>query len=68
MSKRMLKLRKSFNLTQEDLAEKINTLGILEKTITQQQISNIERGYSNTSIPTAKAIAEVLKTTIDDLF
>lgn len=47
------KIREAAGITQEQLAEKVGVI--------RQTISNIECGLSSPSIPTAKAIAEVLE-------
>ena len=47
------KIREAAGMTQEQLAEKVGVI--------RQTISNIECGISFPSIPTAKAIAEVLE-------
>lgn len=47
------KIRESAGMTQEQLAEKVGVI--------RQTISNIECGLSAPSIPTARAIAEVLE-------
>ena len=46
-------IREAAGMTQEQLAEKTGVI--------RQTISNIERGLSLPSIPTAKAIAEILE-------
>lgn len=53
-------LRKNKKLSQEDIAEKIN--------VTRQTISNWENGQTIPDLYQAKALAEVLNVSIDDLF
>lgn len=47
------KIRESAGMTQEQLSEKVGVI--------RQTISNIECGLALPSIPTAKAIAEILE-------
>jgi DNA-binding XRE family transcriptional regulator len=54
------KIREAAGMTQEQLAEKVGVI--------RQTISNIECGVALPSIPTAKAIAEVLKFNWADFF
>jgi DNA-binding XRE family transcriptional regulator len=54
------KIREAAGMTQEQLAEKVGVI--------RQTISNIECGVALPSIPTAKAIAEVLKFNWTDFF
>jgi|GEM_PF-3583320 len=58
--KRVRKLRKARGLTQENLAEKIG------KTV--DTVSNIERGFTSTPIPTMELIAEALEVELQEFF
>lgn len=58
--KNLRKLRKQKSMTQEKLAFEIG--------IEISQISRIERGVSNTSISTVKAIANALDIHVKELF
>lgn len=53
-------IRKDKGYTQQTLADKVG--------VTRQQISAIETGQSLPSVPTAKAIAEVLGIDLEKLF
>jgi len=65
----IIKKKRLFSgMSQEDLAVKINTLTGKKVNLTQQQISNIERGVSLPNIKTAFAFAEILNTDIKTLF
>ena len=57
---RIKELRARYDLTQEDLA---NAVGVRRETILY-----LEKGKYNPSLRLAYEIAQVLKTTIDDLF
>lgn len=59
-TKALADIRKNKGYTQQALADKVG--------ITRQQISAIETGQSFPSVPTAKAIADVLGIGIDDMF
>lgn len=54
------KIREAAGMTQEQLAEKVGVI--------RQTISNIECGLALPSVPTAKAIAEVLEFNWADFF
>lgn len=54
------KIREAAGMTQEQLAEKVGVI--------RQTISNIECGLALPSVPTAKAIAEVLEFNWTDFF
>jgi DNA-binding XRE family transcriptional regulator len=56
---RIQKLRKERQLTQEDLADKVN--------VTAQHLSYIENGHRRPSLPLARKLARVLKATLGDL-
>jgi len=56
---RIQKLRKENGLTQEELADKVN--------ITAQHLSYIENGHRRPSLPLARKLARVLKTTLGEL-
>lgn len=60
MKTRIKELRARYDLTQEDLAKKVG--------VRRETILFIEKGKYNPSLKLAHDIAEVLKTTIDDLF
>jgi len=53
-------LRAKHNLTQEDLAQKVN--------VTRQTILAIERGKYPPSLPLALAIAKVFNTPVEEIF
>lgn len=59
LNERMLKLRKNNNLSQEDLASKIN--------VTRQTISNWELGETSPSLEQAKEIAKLYDVSLDYL-
>ena len=59
LNERMLDLRKSKNLSQEDLASKIN--------VTRQTISNWELGETSPSLEQAKEIAKLYNVSLDYL-
>lgn len=56
----LIKSRKDRGMTQDDLAAKAN--------LSRAMLSNIERGYTFPSLPTAYRIAKVLKRSIEYLF
>jgi len=60
MKTRIKELRARYDLTQEDLAKKVG--------VRRETILFIEKGKYNPSLKLAHDIAEVLKTTIDELF
>jgi len=60
MRTRMKELRARYNLTQEELAEKVGAV--------RATIIYIEKGDYNPSIKLAYKIAKVLNTTLDELF
>ena len=60
MKNRVKELRKSQKLTQEELAELIG--------ISRQAINAIEKEKFDTSLPTAFKMANLFKTTIEDIF
>ena len=53
-------LRSAFNLTQEDLAKRIE--------VSRQTINAIEKGKFDPSLPTAFRLAEVFRCKIEELF
>jgi putative transcriptional regulator len=57
---RIKELRARYDLTQEDLARKVN--------VRRETILYLEKGKYNPSLKLAHDIARVLQTTIDDLF
>lgn len=57
---KILTLRKNLNITQDELAFRIN--------ISPSYLSAIERGTTDTTISTAKRIAKALKITLPELF
>ncbi len=57
---RIVLLRKTIGLTQEELAFKAN--------ISASYLSAIERGITDTTISTAKKLAKALKTNLIELF
>lgn len=60
MKNRIKELRARYDLTQEQLADKVG--------VTRMTIVFLEKGKYNPSIKLAYKIAVALKTTIDDLF
>ena len=57
----MKKLRKKMNMTQEELAEKVN--------VTRQTINSLEKGRYNPSLELAYRITKALnKKTIEEVF
>lgn len=65
--RRMKRKRLNLNLTQKELAERVSSINDDIK-ITRQFITHIENGLRNPSLKTAKAIAKVLNSKIDDIF
>ena len=57
---RIKELRARYNLTQEELAEKVG--------ITRQTMLYIEKGKYNPSLLVAHKVAKVLKSSIEDVF
>jgi putative transcriptional regulator len=57
---RIKEFRARYDLTQEDLAKKVG--------VRRETILYLEKGKYNPSLKLAHDIAEILKTTIDDLF
>jgi putative transcriptional regulator len=57
---RIKELRARYNLTQDDLARQVG--------VRRETILYLEKGKYNPSLLLAYQIAQVLKTTIDDLF
>jgi putative transcriptional regulator len=57
---RIKEFRARYNLTQEDLAKKAG--------VRRETILYLEKGKYNPSLKLAHDIAEILETTIDDLF
>ncbi len=57
---RIKELRARYDLTQDDLAKKVG--------VRRETILYLEKGKYNPSLKLAHDIANVLKTTIDDLF
>ena len=60
MKTRIKEFRARYDLTQEDLAKKIN--------IRRETIVFLEKGKYNPSLKMAHDVAKALKTTIDELF
>ena len=60
MKTRIKELRAKYNLTQEDLADKVG--------VRRETILFLEKGEYNPSLKLAHDVAKVLKTKIDDLF
>ena len=60
MRTRIKELRARYNLTQEDLAQKVG--------VRRETILYLEKGKYNPSLKLAYEISKVLKTAIDDLF
>jgi len=60
MRTRIKELRARYNLTQDDLARKVG--------VRRETILYLEKGKYNPSLKLAHDVAEVLKTTIDNLF
>ena len=60
MKTRIKELRARYDFTQEDLARKVG--------VRRETIHFIEKGNYNPSLKLAHNIAEVLQTTIDELF
>ena len=59
LGEKLLSLRKSKNLTQDDVAEKLN--------ITRQTVSNWELGQTTPDILQAKELSKIFKVSLDDL-
>lgn len=59
IGKRLAEIRKNRNFKQTDLAEKLN--------VSQQVISNIERGVTAPDIEQLKKIADIYNISLDDL-
>ena len=57
---KVLFLRKKLDLTQDELAFRVN--------ISPSYLSAIERGVTDTTISTAKRLAKALDTTLSELF
>ena len=57
---RIKELRARYDLTQEDLARKVN--------VRRETILYLEKGKYNPSLKLAHDIAKALRTTLDDLF
>ena len=57
---RIKELRARYNLTQEELAEKVG--------ITRQTMLYIEKGKYNPSLLVARRVAKVLKSSIEEVF
>ena len=57
---RMKELRARYDLTQEDLAQRVG--------VRRETILYLEKGKYNPSLQLAHDVAKVLRTTIDDLF
>jgi putative transcriptional regulator len=60
MRTRIKELRARYDLTQDDLAKKVN--------VRRETILYLEKGKYNPSLKLAHDIAKTLRTTIDDLF
>ena len=60
MKNRVKEFRARYDLTQEDLAKKIN--------VRRETIVFLEKGRYNPSLKLAHDVAKALKTTIDELF
>lgn len=60
MQNRIKEFRTRYNLTQEELAQKTG--------VRRETIVFLEKGKYNPSLNLAHEVAEVLKTTIDELF
>ena len=60
MKTRIKEFRARYNLTQEDLAKKID--------VRRETIVFLEKGKYNPSLKMAHDVAKALKTTIDELF
>ena len=60
MKNRIKEFRAKYNLTQEDLAQKVG--------VRRETIVFLEAGKYNPSLKLAHEVARVLKTTIDELF
>jgi putative transcriptional regulator len=60
MKNNIKNLRATFNLTQEDLANRIE--------VSRQTINAIEKGKFDPSLPTAFRLAAVFRCTIEELF
>ena len=58
-SERLTLLRKEFNLTQKQLAEKLNT--------TPRRISHLEKGNAEPDIKTLLLLSEIFDVTVDFL-
>ena len=60
MQNRLLEMRKAFNMTQEELADKTN--------VSRQTIISLEGGKYNPSIFLAHRIAKIFGLSIEDVF
>lgn len=60
MRTRIKEFRAKYNLTQEDLARKVG--------VRRETILFLEKGKYNPSLRLAHDVAQVLKTTVDELF
>jgi len=60
MKTKMKELRAKYKLTQDDLARKVG--------VRRETILFLEKGKYNPSLKLAHDVAEVLKTTVDELF
>ncbi len=60
MKNRIKELRARYNLTQEDLANKVG--------VRRETIVFLEKGKYNPSLKLAHDVAKVLKTTVNELF
>lgn len=60
MKNRIREFRAKFNMTQEELAEKVG--------VRRETIVFLEKGKYNPSLNLAHEVAKALKTTIDELF
>jgi putative transcriptional regulator len=60
MKNRIKEFRARYDLTQEDLAKKIN--------VRRETIVFLEKGKYNPSLKLAHDVAKALKTTVDELF
>lgn len=58
--KNLIETRKRFNLTQEELAKKVD--------ISRAYLANIEAGKHTPSLEVAYNLAKVLNTSVEDLF
>ncbi|TRM11719.1 helix-turn-helix transcriptional regulator [Lentibacillus cibarius] len=60
MKNKLKELRKEYDYSQDGLAEKLG--------VSRQTINSIEKGKYNPSLPLALLIAQIFKTTVENIF